>query len=155
MYQRSMQGPALWVQQPSGQALNGEAGVKALGWYSFPISSTQVSSVMWFSKGSQIIFGCITWSQGLEKGRWYLYCTLCCIIRLSIVLLHIGLPWWLKGKESICQCRRCALDPGSQDPPEKEIATHSSILTWRIPRTEKSGRLQSMELWKSWTWLSD
>ena len=111
MYQRSMQGPALWVQQPSGQALNGEAGVKALGWYSFPISSTQVSSVMWFSKGSQLIFGCITRSQGLEKGRWYLYCTLCCIIGLSIVLLHIGLPWWLKGKESICQCRRCAFDP--------------------------------------------
>ena len=27
---------------------------------------------------------------------------------------------------------------------EKEMATHSSILTWKIPRTEKPGRLQSM-----------
>ena len=32
---------------------------------------------------------------------------------------------------------------GWEDPLEKEIATHSSILAWRIPRTEESGRLQS------------
>ena len=33
---------------------------------------------------------------------------------------------------------------GQEDPLEKEMATHSSILTWRIPRTEEPGRLQSM-----------
>ena len=27
---------------------------------------------------------------------------------------------------------------------EKEMATHSSILSWRIPRTEEPGRVQSM-----------
>ena len=27
---------------------------------------------------------------------------------------------------------------------EKEMATHSSVLAWRIPRTEEPGRLQSM-----------
>ena len=32
---------------------------------------------------------------------------------------------------------------------EKEMATHSSILAWRIPWTEESGRLQSMELEES------
>ena len=31
-----------------------------------------------------------------------------------------------------------------EDPLEKEIATHSSILAWRIPWTEESGGLQSM-----------
>ena len=31
-----------------------------------------------------------------------------------------------------------------EDPLEKEIATHSSTLAWKIPRTEKPGRLQSM-----------
>ena len=31
---------------------------------------------------------------------------------------------------------------GQEDPLEKEKATHSSILTWRIPRTEELGRLQ-------------
>ena len=30
------------------------------------------------------------------------------------------------------------------DPLEKEMATHSSILDWRIPWTEKPGRLQSI-----------
>ena len=33
---------------------------------------------------------------------------------------------------------------GWEDPLEKGMATHSSILAWRIPRTEESGGLQSM-----------
>ena len=35
---------------------------------------------------------------------------------------------------------------GREDPLEKEMATHSSILAWRIPWIEEPGRLQSMEL---------
>ena len=37
---------------------------------------------------------------------------------------------------------------GSEDPLEEGMATHSSILAWRIPWTEKPGRLQSMSLQK-------
>ena len=33
---------------------------------------------------------------------------------------------------------------GQEDPLEKEMATHSSILAWRVPWTEESGRLQSV-----------
>ena len=33
---------------------------------------------------------------------------------------------------------------GQEDPLEKEMATHSSILAWRIPWTEEPSRLQSM-----------
>ena len=33
---------------------------------------------------------------------------------------------------------------GGEDPLEKEMATHSSILSWKIPWTEEPGRLQSM-----------
>ena len=33
---------------------------------------------------------------------------------------------------------------GWKDPLEKEMATHSSILAWKIPWTEEPGRLQSM-----------
>ena len=33
---------------------------------------------------------------------------------------------------------------GWENPLEKDMATHSSILAWRIPRTEEPGRLQSM-----------
>ena len=35
---------------------------------------------------------------------------------------------------------------GWEDPLEKEMATHSSTLAWKIPWTEEPGRLQSMEL---------
>ena len=31
--------------------------------------------------------------------------------------------------------------PGSEDPPDKGMATHSSILAWRIPWTEEPGGL--------------
>ena len=55
-----------------------------------------------------------------------------------------GLPWWFDGKESACN----AGDPGSisgwEDPPEKGMETHSSILAWRIPCAEELVRLQSM-----------
>ena len=44
------------------------------------------------------------------------------------------------GNESACN----AGDLGWEDPLEKEMATHSSILTWRIPWTEEPGGLQSM-----------
>ena len=44
---------------------------------------------------------------------------------------------------------------GQEDPLEEGIATHSSILTWWIPWTEKPSRLQSNGLQKSQTWLSN
>ena len=47
------------------------------------------------------------------------------------------------------------LIPGSEDPLEKEMAPHSSILAWRIPWTEEPGRLQLMGLQKSWTRLNN
>ena len=40
---------------------------------------------------------------------------------------------------------------GWKDLLEEEMATHSSILTWEIPRTEEPGKLQSMESQKSQT----
>ena len=43
---------------------------------------------------------------------------------------------------------------GQEDLLEKEMATHSSILAWEIPRTEKPGGLQSMGSQKSPTQLS-
>ena len=40
---------------------------------------------------------------------------------------------------------------GQEDSVEKEMKTHSSILAWKIPWTEKPGKLQSMGLQKSQT----
>ena len=43
---------------------------------------------------------------------------------------------------------------GREDPLEKEMATHSSILAWKIPWTEEPGGLQFMGLQKSFTFTS-
>ena len=51
------------------------------------------------------------------------------------------LPWWLSGKVSACQTGDRVRSLGQEDALEKEMATHSSILAWRIPWTEEPGRL--------------
>ena len=46
--------------------------------------------------------------------------------------------------ESACNAGDLGSIPGWQVPLEKGMATHSSILAWRIPWTEEPGGLQSM-----------
>ena len=52
-----------------------------------------------------------------------------------------GLPGGSGDKESACNAGHLGFIPGLEDPLEKEMATHTSILAWRIPWTEDSGRL--------------
>ena len=68
-----------------------------------------------------------------------------------IYLKKLGLPQQLGRKEPTCQCKKCMQEVGVpslgwEDPPEREMAAHSSILAWTIPWTEGSGRPQSMGL---------
>ena len=60
--------------------------------------------------------------------------------------MRYGLPRWLSGKESPANAGDVGLIPGWEDPLEEEVAAHSIILAWEIPRTEEPGRLQSMGL---------
>ena len=57
-----------------------------------------------------------------------------------------GFPDGSDGKESTCNARDLRLSLGREDPLEKGMATHPSILVWRVPRTEETGELQSMGL---------
>ena len=50
----------------------------------------------------------------------------------------------VKKKKSVCSAGALGSTTGWEDPLEKGMATHSSILAWRIPWAEESGRLQSM-----------
>ena len=59
-------------------------------------------------------------------------------------LCYFGIPWWLRCKESACGAGDSGSIPGSGRSLEKEMATHSSILAWRVPWTEELGRLQFM-----------
>ena len=61
----------------------------------------------------------------------------------QLLCVSVGFPGGASGKEPSCQCRRHKigkLDPW-EDPLEEEMATHSSILTCRIPWTEEPGGL--------------
>ena len=60
-------------------------------------------------------------------------------------------PWWLSGKEHAYQCVGSL---NQEDPLEKEMTTHSSILAWEIPWTEEpGGPVHGVK--KSWTQLND
>ena len=53
------------------------------------------------------------------------------------------MPGGSDGKESAVQ-ETWVQSLGQEDPLEKSMAIHSSILAWRIPRTEEPGGLQSI-----------
>ena len=59
----------------------------------------------------------------------------------------LGLPWWLKlVKHPPAMWETWVRSLGWEDPLEKGMATHCSILAWRIPWTEETGRLPSTVL---------
>ena len=61
------------------------------------------------------------------------------------------LPWWLSGKDPTCD----AGNASQEDPLEEEMATHSRILAWEIPKTEEPVVLQSMGSLRSRIRFSD
>ena len=59
-------------------------------------------------------------------------------------VLYSYLPGGSDGKESACNEGHQSLIPGLGRPLEEGMATHSSILAWRIPWTKEPGKLQFM-----------
>ena len=71
-------------------------------------------------------------------------------------MVSLGFPGGASGKEppdNAGDIRDVDSMPGQEDPLEEGMATHSSILAWRIPQTEQSSWLQPIGLRKSQTWL--
>ena len=60
-----------------------------------------------------------------------------------MLILHLGFPGGSVSKEPACNAGDAGSVPdlGRKDPLEKGMATHSSILSWRILWTEEPGRL--------------
>ena len=65
--------------------------------------------------------------------------------------LKYGLPAGSVGKNRLPVQETWVQSLGGEDPLEKEMPAHSSILAWRIPWTEEPGGLQSMGSQKSQT----
>ena len=53
----------------------------------------------------------------------------------------MGFPGDSEVKESACSAGDLGSSLSREDPLEEEMATHSSILAWRIPRREEPGKL--------------
>ena len=66
------------------------------------------------------------------------FCALINMDKASLV------AWMVKNLPAMQETQVQSL--GQENPLEKEMTTHSSILAWEIPWTEEPGRLQSMEL---------
>ena len=66
-----------------------------------------------------------------------------CVVQYVLAAYHFtqGFPHSSIGKESAYNADTQVRFLGGEDPLEKEMATHPSILAWRIPWTEESGRL--------------
>ena len=73
-----------------------------------------------------------------------------CVVLHRLILKECLLSMDFLGgsdsKESACNVGDLGSIPGQEDPLEKGMAIHSSILAWRIPWTEELGGLQSMGL---------
>ena len=67
------------------------------------------------------------------------------------IYIVYGFPGCSDGKESACNAVDLGSILGQEDPLEKGMATHSSILAWRIPWTVGTGRLQSRGSQNNWT----
>ena len=70
----------------------------------------------------------------------------------KLTALIQGFPW---GKESTCNAGDMVQSLGGEDPLEKEMATHSSILAWETPWTEEAVGLQLTGSQNSQTLLND
>ena len=71
------------------------------------------------------------------------------ILKKEYIYIFGGLLRWLSGNQPKQENRVQSM--GQEDPLEKGMATHSSILAWRIPWPEEPGRLQSMGSQKNQT----
>ena len=70
-------------------------------------------------------------------------------------VIHLGLPGGSVVKIPLPMQEMQVQSLGLEDPLEKEMATHSSILAWETPWTEDPGGLQFLWSQKSQTHLSD
>ena len=80
--------------------------------------------------------------------NYYLFSFLVAILKkipLYTQYVSIGPPWWLRVKSPPAVQEVQIQSLSREDPLEKGMATHSSILAWRISQTEEPSGLQSVQ----------
>ena len=80
----------------------------------------------------------------------YVFSSLGCLLGVELWghMLTQGFPGGARGNEPTCRCRRrkeaLIQSLGREEPLEEGMATHSTLLAWKIPWTEEPGALQSI-----------
>ena len=97
----------------------------------------------------QLSHPCMTTGKTIALTRWIFVGKVMSLLFNMLSRLVMGFPCSSVGKESACSAGDLGSSLGWEDPLEKEMATHSSILAWKISWTEEPGGLQSMGL-QSW-----
>ena len=125
-------GAIMWT---SGKKMATESGGKVLWMNCIPL----LRFICWSPTLSVPDYDLI-WREGRYRGNQVK-------MRSSVgTLVQYGLLSGASHKEPACKCRthkRHRLDPWVGNSLEEGMTTHSSILAWRIPRTEEAGRLHS------------
>ena len=80
-----------------------------------------------------------------QKAEWWILCEGAWIKNNNS---WPGLPWWLRQLKNLPAMQETLVQSlGQEDPLEKGMATHSRILSWRIPWTEEPGGLAESYDW--------
>ena len=88
--------------------------------------------------------------SGSPRPRSHGYGSLGRHFQVFLNIHSIRIPWWLRELKRLPAMREIRVQSlGWEDPLEKELATHSSILVWKITWTEEPGGLKSMGSQKS------
>ena len=137
-----------------------EFSVPVLWFLRFPMNPSKVDDILeWHARHKPGVKRQPLFQQHLQEGKWNyntwqwerLRPVKATIYRDHCVTMG-GLPCWLRHKEPPCQCGRCnrpGFHPwvqslGQEDPLEEKMASHSSILAWKILWTAEPGGLQSV-----------
>ena len=91
---------------------------------------------------------CLTTCEYLDKllNLWHFLS-----YKMKYLIILGGFPGGSASQVSACNTGDPGLILGQEDPLGKGVATHSTILAWRILWTEEPGGLLSMGVAKSWT----
>ena len=126
------------------------------------IVDLELSSVLLCLLKVNIIIVSILYKNCKKKPYAGAVCKICIfiitIITLKLLLICMttsDFPGGSDGKASAYNSRDWVQSLGREDPLEKEMATHSSILAWKIPWKGEPGRLQSVHgVAKSHDWAT-
>ena len=99
---------------------------------------------VWMLKHSCLAGINLTWSL---LYNFYIHCW----ILFGNIFLRIFAYGGSMGKASACMWENWVWSLGQEVPLEKEMASHTSTLAWKIPWTEEPGKLQSMGCKESYT----